>query len=85
MMFYLQVSIFGAKMTYFKKPDYYKVKTYEANPSMIANEEFNSVFGTKKSLRASKSRTSNAVDVSTDVFDNISTCMYRINHKYYFN
>lgn len=81
-MYCLQVSIFGMKMTYFKKPDYLKTKSYQDNPSLLADEAFNAMFGTKKSTRISKSRTNDAVEASADVFNNISTCVYRISHKY---
>jgi len=42
------------------------------------NQEFNLVFGTKKSSRISKSKVNNTIEVPTDVFENISfSCMYR--------
>lgn len=70
-------------MTYLKKPDYFKMKTFEDQTLTDKNLEFNSVFGTKKSSRVSKSRVNNAVDVSTDVFENIScSCMCGFLNKY---
>jgi len=63
-------------VTYLKKPDYFKMKTFEDQTLSDKNQEFNSVFGTKKSSRISRSRVNNAVDVPTDVFNNIScSCM----------
>jgi len=70
-------------VTYLKKPDYFKMKTFEDQTLTDKNLEFNSVFGTKKSSRVSKSRVNNAVDVSPDVFENIScSCMCRFLNKY---
>uniref|UniRef100_A0A2S2NL98 Uncharacterized protein n=1 Tax=Schizaphis graminum TaxID=13262 RepID=A0A2S2NL98_SCHGA len=67
-----KVLVYGTKVTYFKKPDYFKMKTFEDQTLADKNQEFNLVFGTKKSSRISKSRVNNSVDVPTDVFENIS-------------
>ncbi|CAI6357730.1 unnamed protein product [Macrosiphum euphorbiae] len=67
-----KVSVYGAKVTYLKKPDYFKMKTFEDQSLTNKNEEFNLVFGTKKSSRISKSRVNNVVTVPADVFNNIS-------------
>lgn len=54
------------------------MKTFEDEALTDKNQEFNLVFGTKKSTRISRSRVNNAVDVPTDVFNNIScSCMCR--------
>ncbi|XP_015375610.1 PREDICTED: uncharacterized protein LOC107170101 isoform X2 [Diuraphis noxia] len=67
-----KVSVYGANVTYLKKPDYFKMKTFEDQTLTDKSLEFNSVFGTKKSSRVSRSKVDNVVDVSTDVFENIS-------------
>jgi hypothetical protein len=67
---------------YLKKPDYFKTKTFEDDSLTDKNHEFNKVFGTRKSIRMSKSRINDTVDSKTDVFDNISSsCKHRINYK----
>lgn len=74
--FCTQVSIYGTKTVFLKKPDNLKKKTVE-NHSLNKNEEFHEVFGTKKSSRIQKSKTNSEVGVSTDIFQNISSnCMY---------
>lgn len=67
-----KVSVYSTKVTYLKKPDYFKMKTFEDQTLTDKNEEFDSVFGTKKSARISKSKVNDVVDVSTDVLNNIS-------------
>jgi len=63
-------------VTYLKKPDYFKLKTYEGLSLLDKNQEFNMVFGTRKSSRISKSITNDMIDISSDVLNNISTsCM----------
>lgn len=77
----MQVTIYGTKTVFLKRPDYLKIKTFE-NQSQNKNEEFNTVFGTKKSIRISKSKIHNEVSVSSNIFSNISTnCMYRFCSK----
>lgn len=71
-----QVSIFGAKVTYFKKPDYLKPKTYEEKKVINKDSEFNKVFGTKKSLRYFNSKNNEIINTSTNILNNISTCMF---------
>lgn len=69
------MSIYRTKVTYLKKPDYLKLKTYE-DQSLDKDHEFNMVFGTKKAARISKSKTNDAIDISSDLLNNISTsCM----------
>jgi len=67
-----RVSIYGMKTTFFKKPDYLKRGTIESQ-SVNKNDEFNLVFGTKKSSRAYKSRINNEINVTTEIFKNISS------------
>lgn len=67
-----KVLVYGTKVTYLKKPDYFKMKTFEDQSLIDKNQELSSVFGTKKASRISKSRVNNAVGVSANVFDNIS-------------
>ncbi|VVC36554.1 Hypothetical protein CINCED_3A022368 [Cinara cedri] len=70
----MQVSIFGAKVTYFKKPDYFKLKTFEENNlSKDKDQEFNVTFGTKRSSRMSKAKSKEAVTATETIFDNISS------------
>lgn len=64
-------------MTYLKKPDYFKLKTFEGQ-SLNKDHEFNLVFGTKKSLRISNSRNLDSVNTSQEIFENISSCEYII-------
>lgn len=65
---------------FLKKPDYFKMKTFEDNSLTDKNHEFNKVFGTRKSTRMSKSRLNDTVDSTTNVFDIISsTCKHNIN------
>lgn len=67
-------------MTYLKKPDYFKMKTFEDESLTDKNHEFNIVFRTKKSSNVSKSKSNVAVATSIDVFDNIScNCEYIYN------
>lgn len=74
-----QVKIYASKITYLKKPDYYKLKTFEDQSMTNKDQEFNSVFGTKKLSRMSKLRSSQTVDVTKNIFDNISSsCMYKM-------
>lgn len=74
--------MYGTKVTYLKKPDYFKMKTFEDESLGDKSQELSLVFGTKKATRISKSKTNNAIDVPTDVFNNISfSCMYKILYK----
>jgi len=61
------------------------MKTYE-DPAVQQNQEFNEIFGTKKLTRISKSKANDdAINVSTDIFTNISTSMnifLYINHYF---
>lgn len=69
-------------MTYFKKPDYFKLKTFEqSNLSSNYDKErqFNAVFGSKRSKRMSNARNKDNVVTTETVFKNISSCMYIIN------
>lgn len=73
----MQVSIYGTKVTYLKKPDDLKMKTYNDQSVIDKNLEFNMVFGTKKAVRLTKSRTNDTFNASTDIFENITpSCMY---------
>lgn len=66
---------------YFKKPDYFKMKTFEDDSLTDKNYEFNKVFGTRKSSRMLKSRNNDTIDSKSNVFDNItSSCKRRINY-----
>ncbi|KAE9543874.1 hypothetical protein AGLY_001852 [Aphis glycines] len=67
-----KVLVYGTKVTYLKKPDYFKMKTFKDQSLTDKNQELSAVFGTKKASRISKSRVNNAVNVSENVFDNIS-------------
>lgn len=81
-MHYLQVSIYGSRVTYLKKPDYFKMKTLEGQTLLDKEDEFVTVFGTKKSSRISKSRKDESIISSTDVIENITaSCVYIIGHK----
>lgn len=75
----MQVSIYGSRVTYLKKPDYFKMKTLEGQTLLEKEDEFASVFGTKKSSRISKSRKEESIVSSTDVIENITaSCVYII-------
>lgn len=60
-------------MTYFKKPDYFKMKTFEDDSLINKNHEFNLVFGTKKLTNISKSKNNDTVVTLKNVFENISS------------
>lgn len=78
----MQISIYGSRVTYLKKPDYFKMKTLEGQSLLHKEEEFASVFGTKKLSRISKSRKDESIVSSTDIFENISaSCVYIINNE----
>lgn len=63
-------------MTYLKKPDYYKLKTYDDPSLSTTNFDFNTVFRTKKAARIAKSKINDEVNISSDVLNNISvSCM----------
>lgn len=78
----VQVSIYGTKVTYFKKPDYFKLKTFEQSNLSLTDKEhaFNVVFGTKKISRLSKSKNKEVVVAKETIFNNISSSMYRIKY-----
>lgn len=77
----VQVSIYGSKVTYFKKPDYFKMKTFEQNNLLIDKDhQFNVIFGTKKLSRVSKARNKEDAVAKETVFNNISSSMYRIKY-----
>lgn len=72
---FYKVTIIGTKVTYLKKPDYFKLKTFEGQ-SKINNQTFNLAFGTKKSQRISNSIDNDVVNHSINIFENISSCEY---------
>lgn len=75
----MQISIYGSTVTYLKKPDYLKTKTEDV--ATYKEEEFATVFRTKKAAQLSKSKKDTSIVSSNNIIGNISTCMYTINYK----